>query len=547
MMDNFGNDIGHAQRVLSIRGLNVAVGDVKHAQQILEDVDLDLHRGEVLGIIGESGAGKTTLGLAALGYFRQGCRVESGAIHFQDRDLLAMSEPERREIRGIRITYVAQSAAESFNPAHRLIAQTVERCRAFGRSKAIARARVVELFRQFRLPNPEVIGRRYPHQVSGGQIQRVMAAMAMNSEPELIVFDEPTTALDVTTQVEVIAAIREMIQKSNTAALYISHDLAIVTQIADRIMVMKDGALVEEAPTKQMLTKPKSAYTKTLWAVRDIERQSRELQGTCLSVQGLSASYPGADVQVLRDISIEFAKGRTTAIVGESGSGKTTLGRTICGLLPAYQGSIRLDGHELPPHLNARDRLLLRKVQMVHQSADTALNPRQSIREILSRPIEYFVGKRGRDRDRRIVELLNLVELPISIADRLPRQLSGGQKQRVNLARALAAEPDVIVCDEVTSALDQVVQKGILELLIRVQEQTNATYVFITHDIATVRAIADHVVVMQCGKVVEQGATGEVLASPSHDYTNHLMSSVPEIDPTWLDNLLALRNSADRN
>jgi peptide/nickel transport system ATP-binding protein len=312
-------------------------------------------------------------------------------------------------------------------------------------------------------------------------------------------------------------------------------------------MVLKNGALVEEAPTRQMVVEPKAAYTQTLWAVRELEKEPRRPQGIALSVKNLSARYPRTDVQVLSDISVDLAKGCTTAVVGESGSGKTTLGRTICGLLPPESGSISFAGRTLPPRLGDRDRLLLRELQLVHQSADTALNPRQPIRKILSRPIEYFTEKHGLERDRRIAELLDLVELPVSMVDRLPGQLSGGQKQRINLARALAAEPRIIVCDEVTSALDQVVQKGILELLLKIQKQTDMTYMFITHDIATVRAIADHVVVMYRGKVVEQGSKEAVLANPAHDYTKLLMSSVPNIDPDWLDGLLTLRSGAGRN
>lgn len=532
-------------QVLCIRGLTVEAGGGANRQRILTDIDLNVRRGEVLGIIGESGAGKSTLGLAALGYVRQGCHIVTGSVNFEGQELLALNEPARRKIRGRRITYVAQSAAASFNPAHRLMHQTVERS---GRAMAAsAAARAVDLFRQMQLPDAEVIGHRYPHQVSGGQLQRVMAAMAMNPQPDLIVFDEPTTALDVTTQVEVIAAIRDVVRKSGTAALYISHDLAIVSQMADRIMVLKNGTLVEEAPTRQMVVEPKAAYTQTLWVVRELEKEPRQPQGIALSVRNLSARYPRTDVQVLSDISVDLAKGCTTAVVGESGSGKTTLGRTICGLLPPERGSISFAGRTLPPRLGDRDRLLLRELQLVHQSADTALNPRQPIRKILSRPIEYFTEKHGLERDRRIAELLDLVELPVSMVDRLPGQLSGGQKQRINLARALAAEPRIIVCDEVTSALDQVVQKGILELLLKIQKQTDMTYMFITHDIATVRAIADHVVVMHRGKVVEQGTKEAVLANPAHDYTKLLMSSVPNIDPDWLDGLLALRSSAGRS
>ncbi len=531
--------------LLSVEHLSVEAGRGSAKQLIVSDVSFELKRGQVLGIIGESGAGKSTLGLAALGYFRQGCRAKSGAVRFDGIDLLELSEHERRALQGSRLTYVAQSAAASFNPAHRLIDQTIETIR---RTRADARARAIDLYRQMRLPDYSRIGDRFPHQVSGGQLQRAMTAMAMAPMPDLIVFDEPTTALDVTTQVEVLSAMRDAVRTHNTAALYITHDLAVVAQMADRILVLRHGKFVEESPTRQMVAAPTAEYTKSLWAVRSIEKEPRKGFDVALSVRNLSARYPRADAEVLIDIDIDFRRACTTAVVGESGSGKSSLGRAICGLLQPHTGTVELGaGAQLPAMLAARSRDILKRVQLVHQSADTALNPRHTVRETLARPISYFTGLTGKPCERRIAELLNLIELPATIVDRLPHELSGGQKQRVNLARALAAQPDVIICDEVTSALDQVVQHGILKLLMDIQEQTGVTYMFVTHDIATVNAIADHVVVMHQGRVVEQGDRDAVLLNPKHQYTELLLSSVPEIDPDWLSHFVEIRREAAAN
>ncbi|MEW9613230.1 ABC transporter ATP-binding protein [Shinella sp. S4-D37] len=529
--------------LLRIRDLRIEAKSSETWQPIVSGVDLTLRRGEVLGLIGESGAGKSTLGLAALGYFRQGCRVTSGVVEFDGRDLLTMNERDRRALRGSRIAYVAQSASASFNPAHRLIDQTIETSTARNASSIDAtKAASIELFRRMQLPDPETIGLRYPHQVSGGQLQRIMTAMAMSTRPDLIVFDEPTTALDVTTQVEVLAAIRKVVREFNTAAIYISHDLAVVAQMADRVMVLRHGKLVEEAATRKMLAAPEADYTKTLWAVRNIEKPVRRAGEIALSIRGLSARYAGISHNVLDGISIDVPKGHTVALVGESGSGKSTLGRVVSGLLPPHSGEILLGGKALPTRFDGRSKELLRRIQFVYQSADTALNPRQTVREILGRPIEFFLGLRGTERDRKLGELMHLIELDASFVNRLPRELSGGQKQRVNLARALAADPDLIICDEVTSALDQVIQEGILKLLMRIQEEKGITYLFITHDIATVRAIADQVVVMHRGKVVEQGDRDDVLSGPSPAYTELLLSSVPDMNPDWLTNLLNARS-----
>jgi peptide/nickel transport system ATP-binding protein len=529
------------ETLLEMRGLKIEgySGDVWHP--IVKGIDLSLKRGEVLGLIGESGAGKSTLGLAGMGFARPGCRISAGTISFDGIDLVNASAAEKRALWGSRIAYVAQSAAAGFNPAHRIIEQTVETAINHGvmeRDKAEADAR--DLYGRLQLPNPNTIGARYPHQVSGGQLQRAMTAMAMSCRPDLIIFDEPTTALDVTTQVEVLAAMRNIVEQFNTAAIYITHDLAVVAQMAHRIMVLRHGNLVEEAPTRAMLKEPTQDYTKSLWAVRKLVKPESQGEDIVLQIQGVDASY-GNGIKVLDDVTVSVPRGRTVAVVGESGSGKSTLARAITGLLPISKGTISFNGKVLTTKLKDRDRDQLRRIQMIYQSADTALNPRQTVRDIIGRPLEFYLGLKGSDNDKRVVKLLESIELDESYIDRYPSEMSGGQKQRISIARALAAEPDVIICDEVTSALDQIVQEEILQLLMKLQRDTNVTYLFITHDIATVRAIADEIVVMNKGKVVQQGLKSKVLNPPYPAYTELLLSSVPEMDPDWLTKLLEKR------
>jgi peptide/nickel transport system ATP-binding protein len=529
--------------LLEIRGLKIDGESDEVWRPIVKGVDITLKRGEVLGLIGESGAGKSTIGLAAMGYARPGCRISGGSIVFDGIDLLAVGEDKRRHLRGSRIAYVAQSAAASFNPAHQLMTQTIEtELREGIRGKTEATKDAIELYRRLRLPNPEEIGFRYPHQVSGGQLQRAMTAMAMTCRPDLIIFDEPTTALDVTTQVEVLAAIRDIVEQFHTAAIYITHDLAVVAQMADRIMVLRHGLEVEEAPTREMLSNPKQDYTKSLWSVRKLGKEEQAGGEPILQVKNVTAAYGNA-VKVLNDVTVTVPRGKTVAVVGESGSGKSTLARVITGLLPPIAGEIVFDGKTLPRALKDRGPDILRRIQMIYQMPDTALNPRQTVYDVIGRPLEFYLGLTGAKKEARILDLLKLIEMDESHVDRLPSELSGGQKQRICIARALAAEPELIICDEVTSALDQIVQEEILKLLLRLQREFNVTYLFITHDIATVRAISDEIVVMYQGQVVQQGPKTRVLSPPYPPYTELLLSSVPEMDPDWLSNLLAKRKA----
>ena len=534
-----------AEQLLKIRNLKIEGRSDEVWNPIINGIDLDLKKGEVLGLIGESGAGKSSVGLAAMGFTRDGCRISSGSVEFDGVDLVTASAAVKRSMLGKRIAYVAQSAAASFNPAHRLLDQHTEapvQHRVQSRSESELDG--IELYQRLRLPDPDNIGFRYPHQVSGGQLQRAMTAMAMSCRPDLIIFDEPTTALDVTTQIEVLAAIRDIVEQFDTAAIYITHDLAVVAQMADRIKVLLRGDEVEEADTRSMLSDPKEDYTKSLWAVRSFKRPSKPavLKGATpiVSLKNVSAAYGKSPV--LFDVDFDIHAGRTVAVVGESGSGKSTAARCITGLLPPSQGHIEFNGEALPLDYRKRSKDQLRQAQMIYQMADTALNPRSRIGDVIGRPVQFYSGLTGTAKRKRVEELLVQIEMePSQYIDRLPSELSGGQKQRIGIARALAAEPQFIICDEVTSALDQLVAEGILKLLAQLQDDLCLSYMFITHDLATVSAISDEVVVMKDGCVVEQGPKAEMFQPPHHPYTDLLLSSVPEMNPDWLTTLLKIR------
>lgn len=533
--------------LLSVRDLRIEAtsyppGEPPKRITIVDGVSFDLQKGRVLGLIGESGAGKSTIGLSALAYGRGGAEITGGEVMLDGTDILKLGKGGIRKLRGARICYVAQSAAAAFNPAHRLGDQVMEATVKHGlMSRQEARKRALYLFQVLGLPSPETFGDRFPHQVSGGQLQRAMTAMALCSSPDLIVFDEPTTALDVTTQIDVLAAIKHAIEETDTAALYITHDLAVVAQISDDIMVLRHGKTVEYGPVQQIIEAPTQDYTRALVNVRQaIRHEAPDQTKALLKVANVSAEYSNG-FKVLHDVSLHLCKGQTLAIVGESGSGKSTLARVITGLLPPSSGKITFEDKPLTPALKSRPKDDLRRIQLIYQMADTAMNPRQTVRNIIGRPLTFYDGLRGAAKTARVKELLEQIEMGNGFIDRYPAELSGGQKQRVAIARALAARPELILCDEPTSALDPLVAEGILKLLMKLQEEQQLSYVFITHDIAIVKAIADSVAVMHRGRLVRFGPKSQALSPPFDDYTDLLLKSVPEMELGWLEKVLATR------
>jgi peptide/nickel transport system ATP-binding protein len=532
---------------------------------IVQDVSVEVKRGEIVALIGESGAGKTTVALSALGYYRPGTRPVRGHVYLDDTDLLDRSSEELRDIRGRQVAYVAQSASAALNPRIPLGSQIVEGLLVHGIKQADAgHDRMIELMDLMHLPHPNEIAQRYPYQISGGQRQRVMVAMAMACDPQFLILDEPTTALDVTTQIEVLKAIGDVIRQKGSGAIYVSHDLAVVAQVADRIIVMNDGKMVESAETEEMLRNPREPYTgELLDAVRTIPKNFQHLHGsqkpkesdreTLFALNDIRASYEKdswlhrvpEERQALRSVSLSIKPKEVVALVGESGSGKSTLARVMAGLMTPLSGEIMYSEEPLAQSVRMRGLEQLRKIQIVFQSPDLTLNPSQSIEKAIGRPLSLYFGLKGEQRRNRVIELLGLVELPAEYADRYPAELSGGEKQRVALARAFGAEPEVIICDEVLSALDNLVARRILELLKDLKDRLDVAYLFISHDLATVASIADRVMVMYAGRVCEEGPTEEVFSPPHHPYTALLISSVPELRHDWLSDVLESRGTQD--
>jgi len=517
---------------------------------IVKGVSFNVARGEVVALIGESGSGKTTIALSALGYTKPGLEFAGGEVRLEGEDVITMGSDQLRTLRGQRVAYLAQSAAATFNPALTIGEQVTESCVLHDiLNQGQANERAESLYRALELPDPDRLGRRYPHQVSGGQLQRLMAAMALCGKPDLLVLDEPTTALDVTTQIEVLKAFKSVIKQEGSAAIYVTHDLSVVAQIADHIVVLYAGEVQEHGSAEQVVNQPGHDYTRRLmYAVRpppaagqgDETLGEHRRESPALQVKDITAGYGRIHngmpaITVLRDVNVSIERGHTVGVIGESGCGKSTLARVMAGLLPAAQGQVLLDGDELQPALQKRKRSELQKIQFVFQMADTALNPRQRIDHILGRPLGFYLGLKGKEKRRRILELLEMVELPHDFAGRYPEELSGGQKQRVNLARALAASPEVLLCDEVISALDSIVGANVIELLKRLRKQTGVSFVFISHDLSTIASFADKIVVLYAGRVVEQGTADHVLSPPYHPYTRLLISSVPELRVGWLE------------
>jgi peptide/nickel transport system ATP-binding protein len=517
---------------------------------IVKSASFSIARGEVVALIGESGSGKTTIALSLMGYVRSGCRIAGGRIRIGDTEILSLSSRRLADLRGRRVGYISQSAAAAFNPAKSIMTQVIESTRIHRlMSREVAEAKAIELFRALALPDPDNVGRRYPHQVSGGQLQRLMAAMALITDPDLVILDEPTTALDVTTQIEVLHAFKDVVRERRTTAIYVSHDLAVVAQMADRIIVLRDGEIQEIGATGDLLAAPASDYTKSLLAAAEpvvrrgtVAAPAGDATPPLLEVRGLVAGYGATaagtlHLRVLNELDFAIRPGATLGVIGESGCGKSTLARVIAGLVPAAGGSVLFNGVPLSSAASGRSREQLRQIQIVFQMADTALNPAQTVGRILQRPLAFYHGLTGQQQRRRVAELLDLVRLPAHLAERYPSELSGGQKQRINLARALAAEPALILCDEVTSALDTVIGTAILDLMTELRRELGVAYMFISHDLSTVRAICDEVMVLYAGWKVEFGSRAAMASRPFHPYSDLLIASVPELRQGWLEDV----------
>jgi peptide/nickel transport system ATP-binding protein len=586
---------------LEVEDLRVEIeGD---GSDIVDEVSFTVDAGEVLGLVGESGSGKTTVGLAVLGHSRRGARIVGGHIRIEGRDLLAIPEQERQRLRGQLVSYVPQDPSSALNPALRIRTQLAETLaeHGYGSSEDERRARILEVLEEVLLPNDEAFLRRYPHQLSGGQQQRVALAMAFANRPRVIVLDEPTTGLDVTTQAHVLETVRELCRAHGVAAVYVSHDLAVVAALASRVAVMYAGRLVEVGPKLDLFVGAAHPYTRRLVdaipeisgrhalvgipgaaprpgqrpsgcsfsnrcayvedgcrtappplervgerhavrcyrhaVVRALPSSARQAaaplpavsrEHDLVSIEGVTASY--GPRRVLHGIDLHVHPRECLALVGESGSGKTTLARCLAGLHDQWQGTIRYRGRPLARSARERSPQQRREIQYIFQSPYSSLNPRKTIQQIVGQPLALFLGLRGHEARRRCLEALERVQLGPSVLERYPHQLSGGERQRVAIARALVAEPQLLVCDEVTSALDVSVQAAIVDLLATLQRELHLGLLFVTHNLALVRTIAQEVVVMSDGRIIERGTSEAVLETPQHEYTKRLLSDTPSLE-----------------
>jgi peptide/nickel transport system ATP-binding protein len=527
---------------------NLSVCLTKSNTPIVDDVSFQLGRGQVLGLVGESGSGKTTAGLALMGYTRRGLRISGGSVHVGGRDILQLDAAELQQVRGRVVAYVPQDPASALNPAMKVGAQLREvftahpDCLPGGAS---VQATVLKVLEAVRLPDPRRVLDSYPHQLSGGQQQRVGIAMAFAADPELIIFDEPTTGLDVTTQRHFLDTVRRLAVETGVAAVYVSHDLPVVAEIADQTAVMHQGRIIECGPTRALFERPQQPYTAALVkAIPSVEKRAEPFGApadgahpqpvsagehtagdVALSSQGLTARYGSRTV--LRGVDFTLHTGTCLAVVGESGSGKTTFARSLIGLHDNWSGTVQFDGELVAERSAKRTEAQRRAMQYIFQSPYNSLNPRKTVGEILEAPLKLFCDFNRNDRLKRIDDTLSAVSLGPSFLNKFPHQLSGGQRQRVSLGRALVVEPTLMICDEITSALDVSVQAAILEELRALQLQRNLSLLFITHDLGVVRSIAQEVMVLDGGVIVECGSTDTVLDSPSHPYTQRLLADIP--------------------
>lgn len=588
-------------QALEVTGLRVELED--SGIDIVDEVSFSVGAGEVLGLVGESGSGKTTVGLAVMGHTRRGARITEGEVRVEGRNILALPRIERQRLRGTLVSYVPQDPASALNPALRIGLQLDETLseHGFGSSDEERHARIVEALEEVLLPSGDAFLRRYPHQLSGGQQQRVALAMAFANRPRVIVLDEPTTGLDVTTQAHVLATVRDLCAAHGVAAVYVSHDLAVVATLGNRVAVMYGGRIVEVGPTRALFRQSAHPYTRRLveaipelsgahalvgipgtaprpgfrpdgcyfaprcayvqqeclaafppvdtvatahdvrcYRHRDVLLESAyarpaakptpeiEVEEALVAVRGVGASH--GPLQVLFDIELAVRPRECLALVGESGSGKTTLARCIAGLHQSYNGEIAFRGKPLPAGSRARDSQTRRDIQYVFQSPYNSLNPRKTIGQIIGQPIRLFFDVGGDEARSRVREALERVQLSTSVVDRYPHQLSGGERQRAAIARALVAHPQLLVCDEVTSALDVSVQAAIIDVLADLQREFRIGLLFVTHNLALIRTLAQEVAVMSQGRIVERGLVDAVLDHPQVEYTKKLLTDTPSLE-----------------
>ncbi|PPK63256.1 ABC transporter ATP-binding protein [Actinokineospora auranticolor] len=530
--------------LLEIRDLAVSYHTRTGVVRAVRSASLTVESGQIVAVVGESGSGKSTTAHAAIGLLPRGGRIEAGAVRFDGRDLTRLGEKQWRSVRGAGIALVPQDPTVSLDPVKRVGEQVAEVLLIHGlATRRTAPELAVALLGRAGIAEAAARARQYPHELSGGLRQRVLIAIALAGEPRLIIADEPTSALDVTVQREILDHLAHLAAESGTAVLLITHDLGIAADRASHVVVMSEGEVVEQGPTAAVLDAPTQPYTRALLAAapslaREPLRPRREPGPEVLvEVKGLRKTFTlgrnrtgPREVRAVDDVSFTLTRGRTLALVGESGSGKTTTARMVVGLEAPTAGTVTFDGHELSTMGDSRLRALRRRFQLVYQNPYASLNPRFSVEEVVTEPLRAFKVDSRAGRRARAAELLDQVALPVSTLARKPAELSGGQRQRVAIARALALRPDLVVCDEPVSALDVSVQAQILELLVRLQSEHGLTYLFITHDLAVVREIADQVLVMRHGRAVESGQADRVLAAPAHPYTAELLAAIPGAD-----------------
>ena len=508
------------------------------------DMNYSIDAGQVLAIVGESGSGKSSSSMGLMGLLASNARV-TGSVRIKGEEMLTASASTLRKFRGKEVAYIFQEPMTALNPVYTIGFQIIETLRAhFDISSADARLRAIDLIKLVEIPDPETSVDKYPHQLSGGQRQRAMIAQALACDPALLIADEPTTALDVTVQAEILDLMRNLKHKLNSAVLLITHDMGVVADMADQILVMKDGKTVEYDTADNVFNRPKHPYTQALLAavpklgsvaVRELTFEGGAMPEPVLKLENVTIEYPkrgrAPAFKAVQDFSLEIFPGEIVGLVGESGSGKTTIGRASIGLLPIKQGTISVAGNDISNSNMKSLSLIRRHTGIVFQDPASSLNPRLPIGESIGEPMLLAGVAKGDELQRRVEDLLDSVELPRSYRNRYPHELSGGQRQRIGIARALALTPDLLIADEPTSALDVSVQARFLDLLQGLQEQLKFACLFITHDLAVVDILSHRIAVMQHGRLVEQGPRDQILKNPQDPYTQRLIEAVPVPDP----------------